>query len=512
MLVTRRTSTCRWLARRVWRASWSRSGQTRSRSTTTRHAHSRRSSAHALRRGARASVASGRKAGPQGSRSRSTPCASPSRRGRRRADQRHPARDRRLPRRGRSDREPEEQQRFLLATSILTRMSAPVCDAILEASDSGEVRELERTNSFVIALDDTRSWYRYHHLFGELLRAELDRRIPSSPPCTSRAPPQWHEQDGGDPARPSAAPASAATSNGQGGSHWPPSTVPRPRSARDRCGSGYSTAPTRRSRPIPSSRSRRPGSTASRRARHGPTVHGRRRARRARRPVGRRGDLAPGVAREHALGARRRRDRPDARRFRVRVRGRKGGEDPLVPRRRPGPRDRGPAPRPPGRGDRAAPRGAHAHRWASRARPSWIFIGGYLALALADAGRWTEARETAQEARALAADARLEHTLPAVVAFTAKASVLAHDGDFDRAAGELATAVNAERLVRGSLWIAADMNLRWGDISFDLGMRRAARSTPSTRVPCSTRIPIPARCRRGSRRSNSESAERPTWA
>ena len=73
-------------------------------------------------------------------------------------------------------RETEEHREFLLATSVLRRMTASLCDAVLGVAGSADVlRELERSNSFVIALDDHRGWYRYHHLFGELLRSELDR-------------------------------------------------------------------------------------------------------------------------------------------------------------------------------------------------------------------------------------------------------------------------------------------------------------------------------------------------
>ena len=75
--------------------------------------------------------------------------------------------------------QPEELATFLLATSILERMTAPLCNAVLlidNAADSLEA--LVRSNAFVIPLDDGREWFRYHHLFGDLLRAELKRRHP----------------------------------------------------------------------------------------------------------------------------------------------------------------------------------------------------------------------------------------------------------------------------------------------------------------------------------------------
>ena len=68
---------------------------------------------------------------------------------------------------------------FLTRTSVLDRMSGPLCDAILNGEGSGAVLEqLEARNLLVVPLDRRREWYRYHHLFRELLRAELQRREP----------------------------------------------------------------------------------------------------------------------------------------------------------------------------------------------------------------------------------------------------------------------------------------------------------------------------------------------
>ena len=75
--------------------------------------------------------------------------------------------------------QPEHLKRFLLGTSILERMSAPLCDAVLGIDDAaGSLEALARSNAFVVPLDDHREWYRYHHLFSDLLRAELKRRHP----------------------------------------------------------------------------------------------------------------------------------------------------------------------------------------------------------------------------------------------------------------------------------------------------------------------------------------------
>lgn len=70
----------------------------------------------------------------------------------------------------------EKIQTFLLCTSILDRMCGPLCDTVLlDPSKSGQeiLEQLERANLFIVPLDDERRWYRYHHLFGDLLRQRL---------------------------------------------------------------------------------------------------------------------------------------------------------------------------------------------------------------------------------------------------------------------------------------------------------------------------------------------------
>ena len=76
--------------------------------------------------------------------------------------------------------QPEIIQKFLLYTSILHRMCGPLCDAVLlDSSISGEetLQHLERANLFLIPLDNERRWYRYHHLFADLLRQRLRQRL-----------------------------------------------------------------------------------------------------------------------------------------------------------------------------------------------------------------------------------------------------------------------------------------------------------------------------------------------
>jgi LuxR family transcriptional regulator, maltose regulon positive regulatory protein len=94
-------------------------------------------------------------------------------------------------------RQPEQVRRFLLRTSILEGLSGPLCDAVLETQGSAELLgELERSNLFLVPLDDRRRWYRYHHLFAELLRLELANREPALVPTLHRRAATWHRQAG----------------------------------------------------------------------------------------------------------------------------------------------------------------------------------------------------------------------------------------------------------------------------------------------------------------------------
>src|SRR3712207_1054408 len=72
-------------------------------------------------------------------------------------------------------RQPERIRSFLLQTSILDQLSGPLCDAVTGQEEEGNVmlETLERGNFFVVPLDDKRHWYRYHHLFADVLNAHL---------------------------------------------------------------------------------------------------------------------------------------------------------------------------------------------------------------------------------------------------------------------------------------------------------------------------------------------------
>lgn len=81
------------------------------------------------------------------------------------------------------NKQPESVRTFILHTSILDRLCGSLCEAVLPEAPAGSgeqvLRDLERANLFVIPLDDERRWYRYHHLFAELLRKRL-RHPPAS--------------------------------------------------------------------------------------------------------------------------------------------------------------------------------------------------------------------------------------------------------------------------------------------------------------------------------------------
>jgi LuxR family transcriptional regulator, maltose regulon positive regulatory protein len=94
-------------------------------------------------------------------------------------------------------RQPQPLRAFLVRTSILERLSGSLCDAVLETTDSAEVLvELERTNLFLIPLDEHRRWYRYHQLFGQLLGLELTNQEPELIPVLHRRAAAWHQATG----------------------------------------------------------------------------------------------------------------------------------------------------------------------------------------------------------------------------------------------------------------------------------------------------------------------------
>ena len=93
-------------------------------------------------------------------------------------------------------RQPEHIRSFLMQTSILDRLSGPLCDAVTGQADGrGMLEALERGNLFVIPLDDQRQWYRYHHLFTEVLLARALEQQPGQIPLLHTRASTWYEQN-----------------------------------------------------------------------------------------------------------------------------------------------------------------------------------------------------------------------------------------------------------------------------------------------------------------------------
>jgi LuxR family maltose regulon positive regulatory protein len=95
----------------------------------------------------------------------------------------------------------EQVRAFLLQTSILDRLCGPLCDAVVAADPAEEPVEgqtmleaLEQMNLFLVPLDGERRWYRYHHLFADVLHRRLERLSPQRLPDLHRRASQWYEQ------------------------------------------------------------------------------------------------------------------------------------------------------------------------------------------------------------------------------------------------------------------------------------------------------------------------------
>ena len=88
-------------------------------------------------------------------------------------------------------------QALMLRTSVLERLSGPLCDAVLEQEGSAAMLDaLSRTNLFLVRLDDEGGWYRFHHVFAQLLRVELERREPGLARMLHRRASCWHRDHG----------------------------------------------------------------------------------------------------------------------------------------------------------------------------------------------------------------------------------------------------------------------------------------------------------------------------
>jgi LuxR family maltose regulon positive regulatory protein len=93
-------------------------------------------------------------------------------------------------------RQPEQVYNFLLRTSILDRLSDSLCDAIIgQENCSGMLDILDRNNLFIVPLDDTRHWYRYHHLFADVLQSRLIEEQPDRVSGLHQKASTWYEQN-----------------------------------------------------------------------------------------------------------------------------------------------------------------------------------------------------------------------------------------------------------------------------------------------------------------------------
>ena len=95
-------------------------------------------------------------------------------------------------------RQAEPIQQFLVQTAILERLCGPLCDAVTATSGDGQaiLERLERDNLFIVPLDDHHGWFRYHHLFSDLLRQRLVRTQPELIAGLHRSASQWYATAG----------------------------------------------------------------------------------------------------------------------------------------------------------------------------------------------------------------------------------------------------------------------------------------------------------------------------
>jgi LuxR family maltose regulon positive regulatory protein len=84
---------------------------------------------------------------------------------------------------------------FLLHTAVLDRLTGSLCDALTDQSPGqATLEQVDHANLFIIALDDERRWYRYHHLFAELLRQRFQQAYPAWVPALHRRASTWYAQ------------------------------------------------------------------------------------------------------------------------------------------------------------------------------------------------------------------------------------------------------------------------------------------------------------------------------
>lgn len=95
------------------------------------------------------------------------------------------------------NQQPEEIQNFLLQTAILGQLTGSLCDAVTGHSDGQQTLEmLDRVNLFIVPMDTEREWYRYHHLFADLLLQRLHHSYPEKIPILHRRASEWYVKNG----------------------------------------------------------------------------------------------------------------------------------------------------------------------------------------------------------------------------------------------------------------------------------------------------------------------------
>ena len=120
-------------------------------------------------------------------------------------------------------RQTEQVRTFLLRTCLLDRLNGPLCDAVTgEPGGKSTLEALDRANLFLVPLDDNRHWYRYHHLFADMLQAHLGDERPDEVTELHRRASQWYEHNGQSIAGRHARPGSRGRRAGRGpGRIWP---------------------------------------------------------------------------------------------------------------------------------------------------------------------------------------------------------------------------------------------------------------------------------------------------
>jgi LuxR family transcriptional regulator, maltose regulon positive regulatory protein len=94
-------------------------------------------------------------------------------------------------------RQPESIRSFLLQTAILDRLNGPLCEAVTgQPGGKARLESLQRGNFFLVPLDDTRYWYRYHHLFADVLQMHLLAEQPDQVPVLHQRASKWYAQNG----------------------------------------------------------------------------------------------------------------------------------------------------------------------------------------------------------------------------------------------------------------------------------------------------------------------------